>query len=551
MAFTVELKLPLFFTLLCCGIAAIVLLILAQPHTFEIQGKSGSPLPEVQLVLARPNRPLSQNGVEKNGNPLPASEVIAPIPSRNDLPNIVYIMVDDMGNGDVNYNGGKADTPNLDALAKGPNSIKLTRHYSGGPTCSPTRGTVLTGRNHNRYCIWGVNYPRRPMLMPLPPSEVTVGEILQKHGYLTAMFGKWHIGDLKPFTPSHKNHKKWPVSHPGMFGFDKWWVTPHVVPTVRPNCVCFKAKPCYTSTCTNYFTIVSGSDKLISYPKLIEDSDSQFLLQLSDEFISEALQSGKPFFVYLPLHAIHDPYFMGYKKQARYTSRGFGKREADYLSSITDVDDMVGNFRELLKKYNISNNTLFWFTSDNGPDQANPGKTGGLRAQKGTVYEGGIRVPGIIEWPAVIHTNRVADFPVVTNDLLPTACDIVNCSLPTNRPLDGTSILPLLRGESSLRNKTIPWAYGVSGNFNGSFSAALGGDKYKIVARFSNGVANNVELFDLTKDKGEKNNISAAHPDIAQSMKQELEEWLQSAFRSAKQEVDCLGYSFTNRNLKM
>ena len=116
---------------------------------------------------------------------------------RNDFPNIVFMMADDMGYGDVGYNGGRANTPNLDAMAMGNNSILLTRYYSGGPLCSPTRGTVLTGRNHNRYCVWTANAGSEcddfecPETMPLPTSEITIADILEKNGYRTAIFGKW------------------------------------------------------------------------------------------------------------------------------------------------------------------------------------------------------------------------------------------------------------------------------------------------------------------------------------------------------------------------
>ena len=141
------------------------------------------------------------------------------------LPNIVFMMADDVGYGDVGYNGGKAETPNLNAMASGPNTIHLTRYYSSSLVCSPTRGTVLTGRNHNRYCVWKANGAKggstrdfvKPQSMPLPYSEITVAEILKEYGYQTAMFGKWHLRDFKVLE---RSHKKWPLSHPGVHGFD-------------------------------------------------------------------------------------------------------------------------------------------------------------------------------------------------------------------------------------------------------------------------------------------------------------------------------------------
>ncbi len=184
---------------------------------------------------------------------------------ENALPNIIYAMADDLGYGDVGYNGGRAFTPNLDAMASGPHTIHLTRYYSGGPVCSPTRGTVLTGRNHNRYCIWTANSggsDDAPATMPLPTSEITVAEILKGHGYQTAIFGKWHLGDFKR---QHEGNKKWPVSHPGLHGFDEWLSTLRACPTANSNCGCFEETKCQTGhydtdrfVCTNYYTVKSG-----------------------------------------------------------------------------------------------------------------------------------------------------------------------------------------------------------------------------------------------------------------------------------------------------
>lgn len=163
----------------------------------------------------------------------------------NDFPNIIFMMADDLGYGDVGYNGGNAQTPNLDLMAAGPNTIKLNRYYSGAPVCSPTRGSVLTGRNPNRYCMWYANVGSDaddfviPERMPLPWTELTVAEVLKSAGYQTAVFGKWHLGDLKPHS---RGNPKWPVSHPGMHGFDEWLVTPRSAPTSNLNCGCFAGK---------------------------------------------------------------------------------------------------------------------------------------------------------------------------------------------------------------------------------------------------------------------------------------------------------------------
>ena len=207
-------------------------------------------------------------------------------------------MADDLGYGDVHYNGGKPYTPNLDAMARGTNRIQLDRHYSGAPTCSPTRGTVLTGRNHNRYCIWrpnrnwGCSDYAKPTTMPLPTSEITVANILKQHGYRTAAFGKWHVGDVTPYPLPH-GHLLWPVSHPGVHGFDTWWMTSSTIPTADPNygcCHCFDI-PCKKdksySACNNYHSVVNGS--LVSWPEPIKGDDSHFIYKQFSEVFKETV----------------------------------------------------------------------------------------------------------------------------------------------------------------------------------------------------------------------------------------------------------------------
>ena len=179
-------------------------------------------------------------------------------------PNIVFLLADDLGYGDVQYNGGVALTPNLNNMAAGESSIRFNRFYSSAPVCSPTRGSLLTGRNHNRFCVWMANTAGRrckvpddflcPTKYPLPASEVTVAEVLAEHGYRTAAFGKWHLGDLKP-TPERPSS-----SNPGQNGFQVWKVTERAVQTSTPNCGCFNTSLCNLGhygrqgapPCTNY-----------------------------------------------------------------------------------------------------------------------------------------------------------------------------------------------------------------------------------------------------------------------------------------------------------
>ncbi len=354
-------------------------------------------------------------------------------------PNILYLLADDLGYGDVEYNGGKAKTPNLNQMARGPNSVLLTRFYLGGPVCSPTRGTLLTGRNHNRYCIWhadlGVpcNDGECPCSMPLPTSEVTLPELLKNEGYKTAIFGKWHVGDLKVIEGGNK---KWPVSHPGMHGFDLWLVTERDTSSVAPNCQCSERFSCTVEkrwyqhkTCRDYHYMDKESEKLQAYHNSII-GDSDFIVDMFEKYLQKLHSSEKLFFVILAFHDVHrvyyalDPYYTMYRKQ------GYSRDVTHYYGAISQLDQAIGRVRGLLETYGIKNNTFVWFSSDNGPQKGTPGSTAGLRGEKGTVFEGGIRVPAILEWPAVIKANRKSDYPVVTNDLLPTVCDILGIDPP-------------------------------------------------------------------------------------------------------------------------
>ena len=467
-----------------------------------------------------------------------------------DPPNVVFMMADDLGYGDVEYNGGKATTPQLNAMSRSPNSIKLNRYYSGGPVCSPTRGTIMTGRNHNRYCVWTANACgdkctdfEVPETKPLPLTEKTIAELLSSNGYITALFGKWHLGDFKPLKGGNP---KWPVSHPGMHGFQHWWATERSAPNANINCACFDNKLCIQGhygnnpPCTNYYTVQNGN--LLNYSEPENGDDAHFVVDRFEEFLnsSEVKDSKKPFFAYLPFHNVHIRYlaYEGYIEQ--YVKAGYNMDEIDYYGSISAMDDAVGRVRQLLKDHGLSDNTMLWFTSDNGPARGTPGSAAFLRGRKGELYEGGIRLPGIIEWPKYIKTNRVSNYSVVSTDLMPTMCDILDKECPTERPIDGLSIMPLIKGASENRNHSIKWMYNVADNFDSSYNATISGDQYKVLASYKKGKIDRAQLYDLINDVSESIDLSRDLPDIFEKMKKELEEWRLSVIKSATQEVKCM-----------
>ena len=201
----------------------------------------------------------------------------------------------------MDYNNGPAETPNLDAMSTGPHTITLTRYYSGGPVCSPTRGTVLTGGNHNRYCSGsGKDDFVVPEKMPLPPTENTIPELLKPLGYQSAIFGKWHLGDVKPVPGGNK---KWNVSHPRMHGFNKWLVTERSAQSTNLNCACYNdtkhrcALGHYNSSppCYNYYTIHDPRAGLQTLPAPIFGDDSHYLVDLFSDFLNKTVSAKKPF----------------------------------------------------------------------------------------------------------------------------------------------------------------------------------------------------------------------------------------------------------------
>ena len=465
----------------------------------------------------------------------------------NRKPNIIFAMADDLGWGDVQYNNGNASTPHLNEMAQSPNTILLQRYYSGGPVCSPTRGTVLTGRNHNRYCVWSANAGNdepdfvRAENMPLPLSEITVAEVLHEAGYSTALFGKWHLGDFKPVEGGNK---KWPVSHPGQHGFDQWFATERSAPTSTINCGCFPHSQCILGhykdrpPCTNYYTNKSGD--IVGWPEPIPHGDSHFIWSLAENYIKEQVNSNKPFFLYLPFHTVHKRYIAAKQYKTMYQTQKYSLNQIDYYGSITEMDDVMGKLRKLLEDLGIKKNTMLWFTSDNGPSRHSPGVTNGLRGWKSSLYEGGVRVPGMIEWPDIITSNKVSSFPVVSNDLLPTVRDILDIKPPDNRPIDGISILPFLQGKLEHRNQSIYWAFLKPSRFKkGTYNISTSGDQYKLIATYEIDKIIHYELYDLINDMEERIDLSKKYPLICNKLLDEIINWRKSVMDSAHK-VGCI-----------
>lgn len=417
-----------------------------------------------------------------------AAESSAPLAK----PNIILCMTDDQGWGDVSYNGLKQiQTPNLDAMAAA--GMRFNRFYAAHPSCSPTRASVMTGRHPYRS---GVFWPG----MTLRTQEMTIANVAKQAGYTTAHFGKWHLSG----GASGKG-RPLPVTdplHPGHFGFDYWF------------------------TVSNWFDTDWTFSRKGELVKVAGDGSDAIVAEALT-FIEKNTKQDKPVLAVIWFGSPHVPL----KPMPEDLKAAGGSA---YYGEIRGVDRSMGTLRKGLRKLGIADNTMLWFNSDNGawieegsaPDTY--GSNGKLRGHKGQLWEGGIRVPGIIEWPSRIKKPVVTDVPVVTSDIYPTIVDLLNIKIPNQiQPLDGISIMPLLDGKMKERPKPIGFWHPDGDHVMGDL-AAWNDNRYKLYKH----PENKYELYDLTVDISEKKDIAAQNPEIVNRMKAELETWRESVRRS-------------------
>ena len=434
--------------------------------------------------------------------------------SQRSRSNIVFILVDDLGWADLGcYGSTFYETPNIDSFAA--TATRFTDAYAASPVCSPTRAAIMTGKHPARVGItdWipGQDPQNRKLLGPqdkhhLPLQEQTLAELLKREGYATFFSGKWHLGDEgyfpedQGFDINKGGHEK--GSPPG-----------------------------------GYYVPFKN-------PKLDDGPEGEYLTdRLTDESIRFIHNHrNKPFFVFLSFYTVHTPIqackrFVTYfeKKAAKLAQEdsrtkeheGFTKQNQnrpDYASMIYAMDENVGRMLNSLEELNLKDNTAVIFTSDNGglatlgANRNAPTANGPLRAGKGWCYEGGIRVPLLVRVPG--FPASTINTPVVSHDLFSTVIDLTRAQFPID-PIDGKSLLPLLRGEPWQRNALF-WHYP---HYHGSTwtpGAAIRKDRWKLIQFYH---YNKVELFDLQKDLGEKNDVSQLMPEKVQELSQELSDW--------------------------
>jgi arylsulfatase A-like enzyme len=443
-------------------------------------------------------------------------------------------MADDQGWGDVGYNGNeKLKTPTLDEMAA--KNLRFDRFYAAAPVCSPTRGSVLTGRHPNRFGCFSWGYEIRP-------EEETVAEALRDAGYATGHFGKWHLGSMRADNPTS----------PGQNGFDPWFSSPNF---------------------SDNSPLMSKNGKVVQ----TDAESSQVAVDAALEFIESATAKQQPFLAVIWFGSPHLPH------QALDADRELYPNEKpalqNYWGEITAMDRAIGNLRKELRRLKIADNTVLWYTSDNGA--TTPGSTGGLAGKKGGLQEGGIRVPAIIEWPAVIKQPRRSDLPCGSVDIFPTVLELAGAKAKSGHPLDGESLVPLIEGKQ-VTSRTKPlgfWVYPAPGRsvrshdllaaqakeqagevvkpsatnpgIKGKKAAGVAQEldtenagaerpgaaawidgNFKLHRLGGKGDAGRYQLYDLVADPTESTDIAAQHPEVVVRMKAQLAEWQASVAKS-------------------
>ncbi|MEM9015546.1 MAG: sulfatase-like hydrolase/transferase, partial [Verrucomicrobiota bacterium] len=368
-------------------------------------------------------------------------------------PNIILCMTDDQGWGDTGYNGHPIlKTPHLDQMSE--EGVTFQRFYSAAAMCSPTRASVYTGRHPYRM---GVTFAMRGKL---EESEVVITTILKEAGYRTGHFGKWHLGTL---SKKSGDQNRWGhfSQHPDLYYCPPWerdvdvsFVTESKVPTWDPLYEPEKntdsgERVLYRN---DFFT---GPGEFVR--ENMDGDASRVVMDRAIPFIEEAVKADQPFFSVIWFHTPHSPVVGGPEYLEMYSERP--ENEQHYYACLTAMDEQMGRLRSELESLGVAENTLIWFCSDNGParqkSERHVGSTGGLSGFKLSIQEGGIRVPGLLVWPAGIPEPLTIDAPCVTTDYFPTILEILDLPLPEDRSYDGISLLPLLQGEQKLRSNPI------------------------------------------------------------------------------------------------
>ncbi len=406
------------------------------------------------------------------------SSLFGEAPAGTRRPNIIVIVSDDHGYGDVGCYGCKdIPTPNLDSLAR--EGVRFTDGHVSCPVCSPTRAGLMTGRYQQRF-----GHEMNPGALPqhgLPLSEITLANLLKSAGYATGLVGKWHLGGAPEFHPQKRGFDEF-------FGFLGGAHSYLNLPTTAPN-------PIYRGT------------------EPVQEKE-----YLTDAFAREAVafierHKSRPFLLCLTFNAVHAPLEATQKYLDRFSSIG-DQRRRTYAAMLSAMDDGIGAVVRKLKEAGLEKDTLIFFHSDNGGPPGNGSSNGPLRGFKATVFEGGVRVPFLVKWPGRIPAGVVYRHPVISLDVLPTALAAAGGNLPKDRPIDGVNVLPHLTGEkASPPHDVLFWR--MRGN-----RAVRKGDWKLVQVQIAP-----PQLFDLSTDIGEANDLAGQKPEVLKELSDALARW--------------------------
>lgn len=436
--------------------------------------------------------------------------------TASDTPNIILCMTDDQGWGDVGYNGHPdLKTPNLDRMSR--DGVTFTRFYSAAAMCSPTRGSVYTGRNPYRF---GITFAMKGML---EDYEIPITSVLKEKGYTTGHFGKWHMGTL---SKEMGDQKRWGEfsKNPDRYYCPPWerdvdvsFVTESKVPTwdplldpgkiTRKETDENKGKP-YGN---DYFTGPGQKET-----ENMRGDDSRVIMDRAIPFIRDAVAKEQPFLAVIWFHTPHSPVVGGPNYRKIY--QDFDEDTQHYYACISAMDEQVGRLRRELGKLGVDRDTMIWFCSDNGPArQGSPrhhGRTNGLSGYKLSINEGGIRVPGLLVWPGAVKAGQTIDAPCVTSDYFPTILAALDIDLPDDRIYDGINLMPIIHNKQVERGKPI-------GFLNKDAKEAVWmEDRFKLIMR-----PKKTELYDIVADPAENANLADSSPEIVDRMQRDLEGW--------------------------
>lgn len=425
----------------------------------------------------------------------------------NDKPNIVVVLADDLGYGDLGcYGHPKIETPHIDQFAS--RGLKLTNCYSAHPNCSPARAGLMTGRTPFRVGI----YNWIPMFSPMHVrrSEITVATLLRNAGYDTCHVGKWHLnGDFNlPSQPQPWDH-----------GFNHWFSTQNnALPNHRnPN---------------NF--VRNGKEV-----GLLKGYAADVVADEAEHWLEQHRDKSKPFFMFACFHEPHEPIASAKRFTDMYPSDD--PSFSAHHGNVSQLDYGFGRILQTLDRLKLRGSTLVFFTSDNGPaiTGIHPhGSSGPLRSKKGFIYEGGIRVPGILQWPGKVTPGTVSDTPISGVDVLPTLCEAAGVELPKGLKLDGASFIPVLSAQSIKRSKPLYWQFNRT---RGEVKVAIRDGDWKLLARLDKpGPAGGgdilegeieliktseltgFELYNLRTDIAEERELSKSKPDEFARMKHKM-----------------------------